>query len=370
MSYCAKHYKMKIHKTPFFKINIKKVKKKYSNLQHSIKTLYRNDIIAFALKANYDIKIIKLLKNLGSYFEISSEYEFNLLQKYNVDTKKIIFGGVIINKKILKKYIKAGIYLITDSINILKELNDFGLEVEVGIRINLDYIKENNIHFYDRYSRFGIECSDIPSIKRFNNIKITCLHAHIPRHDKRPDEYFTITNELCNIIKTFKLSHVKYIDIGGGFKVNKEYWQYVDYAKQVKKALVVNNMENITIIYEPGNSLVLDSTKYITKVIDKKYLHNTQYIYTDGFKEHINHSGRNIINNYKIIRAKNTKKQNKEIDKQIIVGCSCRTNDILTIVEDSNEIQIGDYIEFRELGGYTQNRISNFLIRRPKIYYC
>lgn len=359
-----------MHKTPFLKINVKKVKKKYSNLLHSIKALQRNDIIAFALKANYDKKIIKLLKNLGSYFEISSEYEFNLLQKYNVYTKKIIFGGIITNKKILKKYIKAGIYLIIDSMNTLKELNNSGLEIEVGIRINLDYVKENNIHFYDKYSRFGIEYSDIPLIKEFDNIKITCLHAHIPRHDKRPDEYFIIANELCKIISRFNLSHVKYIDIGGGFKVNKKYWQYADYVKQVKRALVMNNMENISIIYEPGNSLVMDSTKYITKVIDKKYLHNTQYIYTDGFKEHINHSGRNIIDNYKIIQTKNAKNQNKKIDKQIIVGCSCRTNDILTIIEDSNEIQIGDYIEFKELGGYTQNRISNFLIRNPKIYYC
>lgn len=357
-----------MHKTPFFKINIKKIKNKYHSLLQSIKNSHRKDIIAFALKANYDKKIINILNDLGSYFEISSEYEFDLLQKHHVKTQKIIFSGIITNDKILKKYIKAGIYLIIDSVNMLKKINSFGIELEVGIRINLDYIKKNNTHFYEKHSRFGITHSDIPLIKKFDNIKITCLHTHISRHDKRPDEYFTITNELCKIINTFQLRHIKYIDIGGGFKIHKKYWNYTDYVKQIREALIGNNMESATVIYEPGNSIVIDSTKYITKVIDKKHLHDTLYIYTDGFKEHINHSEKNITDNYKIIKT--TKNKSKKLEKQVIVGCSCRANDILSIIRNSKEIEIGDYIEFHDLGGYTQNRISNFLIWRPKTYYC
>lgn len=357
-----------MHKTPFFQINTKKIKNKYQSLLQSIDNSHRNDIIAFALKANYDKKIINILNNLGSYFEISSEYEFDLLQKHYVKSQKIIFSGIITNDKTLKKYIKAGIYLIIDSINMLKKINSFGIKLEVGIRINLDYIRENNAHFYEKHSRFGIKYSDIPLIKKLDNIKITCLHTHISKHDKRPDEYFTITNELCKIINTFNLNHIKYIDIGGGFKIHTRFWSYSDYVKKIKEALIRNNMKSTTVIYEPGNSIVLDSTKYITKVIDKKYIHDILYIYTDGFSGHINHSKKNITDNYRIIQT--TKSKSKKLEKQVIVGCSCRENDILSIVRNSNEIEIGDYIEFHDLGGYTQNRISNFLIGYPKTYYC
>ncbi|WP_373454077.1 hypothetical protein [Brachyspira hampsonii] len=57
------------------------MKEKFNTFKNSIKKYNRDDIIAYAIKANYDKKIIKTLNIEGSYFEVGSYYEFSLLKK-------------------------------------------------------------------------------------------------------------------------------------------------------------------------------------------------------------------------------------------------------------------------------------------------
>lgn len=358
--------------TPYFLINIKKIKKQFCIFKNSIVKYNRNDIIAYAVKANYDEKIINALNEKGAYFEAGSFYEFSLLKKLKIDDKKIIINGSIINSNIMNQYLSSKALLIVDSYTRLKYLENINFKIKIGIRINLDYIKTNNEIFKEKNSRFGIDANNFNfyNILKNKNIKIVCLHAHISQNTKEPGIYYTIVNELCQIIKKHQLKDVKKIDVGGGYKIHTKFWKFEDYTKNTLEALKNNNMEYIQLIYEPGNSMVGASVSYHIKIIDKKNINDITYLITDGTRHHIELLIKSNFLKYKVMKSKKYKTDEyNKIPIQVIAGCTCKASDIFITLKDYQELNIGDMIIFYDAGSYTINRIPNFLIENPNIYY-
>lgn len=353
-------------KTPYFLVDLKKIKKEFISFKYSICSANRDDIIAFAVKANYDKKILSTLHTLGSYFEVSSYDEYSMIVK-NIPSSQIIVNGCIENQSIIKKYISQKCLVIIDSITRLQWLNKLNTAVNIGIRLNIDTIREKYDHFSEKSSRFGISIDDFHEVLKYKNLSIVCLHIHISNHTKEPNTYGMLIDIMCKIAKKYKLKDLMYIDVGGGYKIAKHFWNYNDYTAQIYKILKKNNLEHIKLIYEPGNAITRTSTSYITTVIDKKRLNNILYIILDGFKYHIEFSNKNIDSNYKIIRVSN--KNIQKINKQVVAGCSCKSSDIFFELKNQYELNIGDMVIFDGVGAYTTNRVSNFLIKKAKIYY-
>lgn len=109
--------------TPNFTINLNILKQNFNTFKDNL--INKNDIIAYAIKANYSSYIINCLNLLGSYFEVSSFFEFQKLINLGISANKIIINGYISNNEQLKKYISSKALLIVESENILHQLIDF-----------------------------------------------------------------------------------------------------------------------------------------------------------------------------------------------------------------------------------------------------
>lgn len=357
-------------KTPYFLINLTNIKENYLEFKNSIASVKRNDSIAFALKANYDKNVINLLNELGSSFEVTSFYEFKLLLKRNISPQKIIINGSVTNLNHLKIYLELGAHIIVDSQLILNYIIRLNIDCSVGIRVNIDYLKKGNKNFKYENSRFGIDLNETNLFEKLTNtkVKISCIHSHNSNHTKNPKIYALILDELCNLIKKFNLYNVKKIDLGGGYKIAEKFWNFSDYTIELNNTLNNNNMAHIKLIYEPGNSLVRTSANYIIKIIDKKVINNRTYLITDGTKYHLELRNSEIPFDYDIQR--NNQYNHRCILKhQIVTGCTCRNLDIFLELNNSLELEIGDVIIFYSVGAYALNRVPNFLIERPKVYY-
>jgi diaminopimelate decarboxylase len=266
------------------------------------------------------------------------------------------------------KYIDSGALVIFDSISQLQWIQNIGYPIQIGIRLNLDYIKKDDSLYNCKISRFGIdagESSIFDLIGRNKNIRITCLHCHFSGNSRDPNVYAEIAKELCRIIKEKGLSCVQMIDIGGGYKIAPQFWNFNDYVNTVTAALVEQSMENLTVIYEPGNSLVRTSCSYITKIIDEKSMNGISYLTVDGTRLHLSPNNARNKFDYKI------KQQGDNIvSKQMIAGSTCKESDIILELNNSKRLSVGDIIQFDNLGAYVLNEISDFLLRKPEVYYC
>jgi len=353
--------------TPCFLIDVNKVKQKYQTFKKAITDCNRNDIIAYSIKANYDKNIVTMLDNSGAFFEVCSEFELSKLQEYNIELNKIVINGFIENKNMVLEYINGGALVIVGSDYDLQWVNSINFPVDIGIRINLDYIKKDCNLYSCKRSRFGIDIRNnvlFDLILKNKNINVICLHCHFSGNTRDPVIYADIVNELCEIINKYKLKHVKIIDIGGGYKVGPKFWSFADYVNNIVAALKSRNMEKLKVIYEPGNSVVGNSCSYITKIIDVKSIHGLTYVTVDGTSIHLfPRQGKRLLD-YRIPLRKGETEE-----KQIIVGNTCKESDVILEINNSRKLEIGETLRFDNLGAYLLNEIPAFLLEYPSVYY-
>lgn len=199
---------------PVFEINIKKVKENYERLRKKLPYA----LIAYALKANYDKKILELLAGENCLAEACSDYEQKMAEKAGF--KKIIRNGYAPNGKAWL----TNVELIEDR-NKVKGL--------LGARLRLD-----------QKSKLGINEEEI------KKHKWNCIGIHTRENLKEA------------LKKAEELAHetsAEYVDAGGGFREELDE-ERVKLLKTVKHKLII----------EPGRYLVANACQVISKVLAVK----------------------------------------------------------------------------------------------------
>lgn len=253
-------------KTPYYLLDLEKVRTNYLSFQKSIKSVGRNDIIAYSIKANYNPAIIELLKKLGAFFEVCSDYEYDLMKNYGISASHIIVNGCFYND--FSKY-KDSILIIDTYDQLLKWVKKGG-EEKIGIRVNLDTITFDN-RFCNKKSRFGLQIQTeqvSKLLKQIDTKNIICLHCHLSGNNREPSIYRDIIIQLQKICDDYRLNDIRYFDIGGGYKISSKdgFWSFDDYVSEVSAV----SRQNIQLIFEPGNSLVRNCAEYHTEVVAVK----------------------------------------------------------------------------------------------------
>ncbi len=194
-----------------FKINLKKIEENYIKL----KELLPDAIIAYALKANYDKRILSILSSLGCYAEVCSLYEYNIAKKY---FKHIIKNGFGV----------CNAWLVNlENVHDRPRVNNL-----IGARIRQDK------------SKLGI---DPEEIKKY---KWDCVSFHTRKNFK----------EMLNLaVSLADITDAEYIDVGGGFREEIDH-ERISLIKSIKKKVIV----------EPGRYLVANACEVISKVIAVK----------------------------------------------------------------------------------------------------
>ena len=346
-------------KTPYYLLDLEKVKANFLSFQNSIKSVGRNDIIAYSVKANYNPAIIELVKKLGGFFEVCSDYEYNLMQGHNIPASHIIVNGCFYND--FSKY-KDSIIII-DSFEQLLEWADKGSKVTIGIRVNLDHMTVDD-RFRNKKSRFGLRVHTRrvkELLKKVNTKNIICLHCHLSGNNREPSIYRDIISQLQKICKEFQLDNIKFLDIGGGYKIGSEdgFWSFDDYVKKV----VSVGRQDVQIIFEPGNSLVRNCAEYHTKVIAVKETGDENIFVVDGSSLHLPKS---IPQNLEY-HFDHLNKQTK-YSGQLIYGNTCKESDLMLTLNSNEMISVGDYLIIKNIGAYSLNEVSQFILGMPNLY--
>jgi len=275
-------------KTPYYLLDPEKVRGNFLALQNSIKSVGRNDIIAYSVKANYNPAIIEILKESGAFFEVCSDYEYNLMLSHGISASCIIVNGCFYHD--FSRY-KDSI-LITDTYEQLSEWKNKGCNEKIGIRINMDCITTDD-RFRNKKSRFGlrIKTNRVKKLlKQINTRNIICLHCHLSGNNREPSIYRDMISELQQICKDYQLNNIKFFDIGGGYKIGSGdgFWSFDDYVKEISSVI----SHNVQLIFEPGNSLVRNCAEYHTKVIAVKETDDENIFVVDGSSLHIPKTGK------------------------------------------------------------------------------
>jgi len=373
-------------KYPCFVFNELAFLQELDSLLLACKTYWNNYVIGYSVKTNSFPPLLKYIKSKGVDVEVVSEDEFDLVSKIGYKSKRIICNGPIKDRSWIFKILDTNSILNIDSKRELKYVCEYAelnteKNIEVGLRVNFDFESyyPGECVCGSSGSRFGFSVEEnelyraIDILSKVPNVRISGLHLHINTQTRRVEIYKLLVRKFAEIVSTFQLNDVKYLDIGGGFYggiSDKPKWN--DYLSAIYEELIAFNYkpENLILVLEPGVSLIAGSFSYLTEVIDVKMTRRQRYVVLNGSRIHIDPLMHKSAYFYSIIKNEDRKGTSlKNVIDQELVGFTCLEKDRFFILKDEPPLQEGDIVQFDKVGAYTMTLSPLFISYFPPVYF-
>ena len=329
----------------------------------------KNFQIYYAVKANSNIALLKIIRSEGLHAEVISLSELKLTQLAGWNKKEILFSGNNIATEDFEWLVKNQFFVCLDSLCQLETYFKLGGD-NACIRINP--IKGEGHHrrvVTAGKVKFGI---DLPQVGKAFELatqkkkKITGINAHIGSLFLDSAPYQETVLLLLKIAERYP--SVEYIDFGGGFgiayKEDEKDFPIEKYSKKFTEMLKnwtektqKINKGKVSFGVQPGRYIMGHAGCCLAKVNSIKNNQGIDFLGTDlGFNFLLRPE---FYGSYhKIIHCSNNSKKTK---KFTITGNICESGDILG--KDRNlpqNIKIGDILAILDTGAYGFSMASNY----------
>ena len=351
--------------TPAFIYSSEVIKNNYALYSNEKR---QDDLICYAVKANSNLNIIKMLVDIGSGFDVVSGNELKKCLLAGADKNKIVFSGVAKSEEEITHAIENEILSINiESINEYKRIekisSSLNKKVKCALRVNPDITigSHKYIETGAKSSKFGLGKKDVNEVSELalksENIELTTIACHIGSQISDEnlilqslDYIFVIAEELK------KQGHeISCLDIGGGLGIKYHNEKKGDPALLIKEIKRRLNGTNYKFILEPGRSIIgnagilISKVEYIKEAGDKKFA-----IVDTGMNDLIRPSLYEAWHG--VMELENRKVKSEKYD---IAGPVCETGDVLAT---DRELRIlpNDIIALMDVGAYGSVMSSNY----------
>ena len=351
--------------TPFYLYSQNNIEDNYLRLRKSLKSE-----IFYAVKANSNQAILRVIKNCGSGADVVSLGELQRALEAGFDPKKIIFEGVGKSEEDIKYAISKKIHLINiESLSEIKLINKIGRELEetinIGIRVNPDIDGKtlDKISTGKKTDKFGISIdkiiNNIAEIKTYKNIKILGISCHVGSQLKDLKIFENVFIKMKKTADNFVSQgiNIEHVDLGGGFGINYESSKdNLDIKGIGKLANAIFAESKYKISFEPGRYLVAKSGVIITKILTSKENGNINFLITDAGMQTLIRPA--MYNAFHRIEALNDIKGEKV--NYTIAGPICESSDIIIKNIYLPQQKINNYLLIHDVGAYGAVMASNY----------
>lgn len=289
--FCYQNLKQKIQ-TPFYVYQGDVILKKIKSLKTSLETsIPQKLLIRFAMKANSNQSVLKLIYKVGCGMEVVSGGELWRCLQANSDPQYIIFSGVGKTEEEICLAIDQKIEQISvESLEELRLIANFSKPVNICIRI----CPEIAANTHDKITtgrlqdKFGLPLSQIPKVleilRNSPHLNFLGFSAHIGSQLQDVQAYRQTFKVLAKLLKEWpKDLKVKRFDVGGGFfspyYPDQPSFDWVEYANAINEELRGFEGE---IIVEPGRYLVAQAGILFTRILYIKKTPTKTFIIVDA----------------------------------------------------------------------------------------
>lgn len=348
--------------TPLYVYHAEKIKEQYEKLTAAFQ--HTNTVFFYACKALTNVNILKYMKSLGANVDCSSINEVKLALHAGFPPQRVLYTSNGISFSEIQEAKELGVIINIDSLSNLEKFGkEYGHSYPVGLRLRPNIMAGGNLKISTGHekSKFGIPVEHINQIVALveqYNICIHDLHIHTGSEIKDVEVFVKGIEVLFDLIPHFK--ELKFIDLGGGFKVPYEEGDAEtdihQLAKKVGELFAAHpEASKLQVWFEPGKFLVSECGYFISQVNVMKQTPAAEFVSVDsGF----NHLIRPMFYDayHRIENISNLKAGKKRYS---VVGNICET-DTFAWDRELHEVREGDYLVFYNAGAYGFEMSSNF----------
>jgi diaminopimelate decarboxylase len=333
-------------------------------------------LIAFSVKANGNLAVLKTLANLGAGADVVSGGELAKALAAGIPADKIVFSGVGKTQREMRSALEAGIYQFNvESEPELAALDEvagsLGMRAPTTLRINPDVDAKTHakITTGTAESKFGIPFTRAREAyahaARLAHIEIVGIDVHIGSQitDLEPFETaFTLVTELVTSLRADG-HNITRLDLGGGLGVPYENSNMPPPDPGEYGAMVARVTRGLgcTLSFEPGRLIAANAGVLVSRVIYVKHGDAKTFLIIDaGMNDLIRPA---LYDAHHEIAAILEPAIGSPRLKYDVVGPVCETSDLFAAGRPLPELKSGDLVAILSAGAYGAVMASDYNAR-------
>jgi diaminopimelate decarboxylase len=360
--------------TPVFVYNAESIRSRYRSLDSALAPLPHR--ICFAVKANGNLAVLRILKELGAGADIVSIGELQRALAAGFTPDRIVFSGVGKTADELLVAARAGVgHLNVESLEELELLARIsereGLRVQVGIRVNPDVTTDTHPYISTGKSgmKFGVPTDQVlPAaeyIRRHPQLELITLAMHLGSQIVDTEPFIQGISRLRELIEHLRqrgVTSLRVLDIGGGLGIRYAEERSIEPAEFGAAVLPHLAATGLTVYLEPGRFLVGSAGLLLTRVLYRKHSGGKDFVVVDaGMNDLVRPSHYQAY--HEIIELEVRGRPGARVD---VVGPVCETGDFLALDRMLPALESGDVLAVLGAGAYGFVMASNYNSRpRP-----
>lgn len=328
----------------------------------------------YALKANSNLAIGRLLRALGSAADANSIWEIDVARRMGFAPQQIVFTGVGKSADELERAIPLGLKAINvESAGELARIEAIaqrlGRPARVAVRINPDIDARSHPHISTglKINKFGVPVDDarelFASLAARPFLTLVAVHVHIGSQVTSVDPLRGAAEFVAATATELARQGVplEYVDVGGGLGISYDGTDVLaprDYVEAVVKAV---RPTGLPIVLEPGRSIVGPAGVLLGRVIDLKPRNavSSFAVLDAGMTELMRPALYNAFHRIEPVHASDA-----PVHQYEIVGPVCESSDVVGRDRLLPQLALGDVVAIRDAGAYGAAMASNYN-RRP-----
>jgi len=362
--------------TPLYVISERRVRNNYQRVLESLLHNYEKVEVFYAVKANSNLSLLKILESEGAKVDAVSPGEVFVALTSGFTPERILFTGTSVRTDELKFLFDSNVTVNIDSLSQLDRLLKIGVPKLLSVRVNPEVGAGAHSHVVTagKESKFGLWETDVlkayatakkAGVERFG------IHMHIGSGilDLKP-----ILAGLDKLLAVAKRAHeqeginFEFIDVGGGigvpYRPEEKPIDLQVYSDKIlpffKSKIKQYGLGEPFFYVEPGRYLVADAGVLLTTVNTVKTTPYKKFIGVDaGFNTLIRPA---LYGSYHSIVVANKLAANAE-EKYDVVGPICESGDLLAKDRRMPKVEEGDLLAILNTGAYGFSMSSQYNAR-------
>jgi diaminopimelate decarboxylase len=343
-------------------------------------------LICYAVKANSNRTILKLLADAGAGFDIVSGGELFRAINAGADPQKCTFAGVGKSRDEIDYALQQGVHSFNvESEAELEQIDKIAgakkMRAPIALRINPDV--DPHTHKYistgSHENKFGIALSDAPAVyqraAKMGHVDIVGVQMHIGSQITEAAPFAAAIEKVAPLARDLKSRYgIKFLSIGGGMGIiyrralesgSGKWWHdhggessafsVRDYANAIVPPL---RELGLRVLVEPGRFIVGNAGVLLMRVLYIKKAGQKRFAIVDaGMNDLIRPA---LYQGYhQIVPVKESTDQagKQKID---IVGPVCESGDFFALDREMPDVHQGDLLAVMSAGAYGFTMASNY----------
>jgi ornithine decarboxylase len=312
----------------------------------------------YAVKANPDRRVLKVLAQEGAGFEIASIAELDLLLGLGVPAAEVFFSNPVKSRDAVAYAAAKGVeWFVIDSPDELRKVHEVKPSAKHYLRIAAPNIGSD----WPLSGKFGAgasEARDIVALAAKLGADLAGITFHVGSQCRNPENWRVALEKARGIFDVMTKAGLKprLLNIGGGFPVR--------HVKPIPSIEVIGNVvneglkafpEDVQVIAEPGRYLVSDAGYFVCRVLGTATRSGKRWMHWDAGM----FGG--VIETTEGLKYRIRSDRSGPDAPWTVGGPTCDSVDIILRDEPlPSDLQEGDFVYIRNAGAYTTAYASQF----------